>query len=99
MDCLPSSRQPAVEVLLHEVVVDKMRISAADAVDFGGLAGGKILMRIEAPAASEQSLTPQNLVYTGNAAVKSVSRIEQCGVGIRNLLRKSQQICWHWLSA
>src|SRR5258706_1599360 len=54
--------KPFIEVLLHEVVVCQMRIGRTHAIDFSALARRQILLGIDAPAASEQALAPENLV-------------------------------------
>src|SRR5436190_8980253 len=56
------SREPACEVCAHEGVIGEMRVSGADAIDLLHLAGSKRLVRLEAPDAFEQALTPQDFV-------------------------------------
>jgi len=70
----------------HKIVVLQMRIGGADAIDFVGLAGRKIFVGIEAPAAFEQTLAAQNFVDAGDAAMKMMRWIEERGVGIGDLL-------------
>src|SRR5690348_7285145 len=63
-----------------------MRIRSAHAVEFFHLARRKFLMRIKTPAAFQQTLTPQDLMYSWNTSTKLVSRIEDCRVRVVNLL-------------
>src|SRR4051794_27454836 len=66
------SGQPASEVVGHERVVGELRIAPVDAVDLRRLARAQILRGVEAPAALEQALAPQDLVAAGDDAVEGV---------------------------
>src|SRR5580692_7991586 len=63
-----------------------MRIRSADAVDFFHLAWGEFLVGIKTPAAFQQTLTPQDLVYARNTSTKLMSGIEDGRVRVGNLL-------------
>ncbi len=73
-------------MLLYEGIILQMRIRSAHAVDFFHLAWGKFLVGIKTPAAFQQTLTPQDLMYARNTSTKLVSGIEDRGVRIGNLL-------------
>src|ERR1035438_1225776 len=88
------SAQPIVDVRAHEFVVGQLRIERAHAVDLLGLAGRKLLLRIEAPAAGQQTLAAQNLVDAGNASAELVRGVEQRGVGIGQPGGQREQLGW-----
>src|SRR5215218_824502 len=67
----------------------------ANAVDLPHLAGAEALIRIEAPESLHQTLSPQNFVATGNAAMKVVGDIEERAVAIGDAGIKRQQIRRH----
>src|SRR5579872_1218132 len=83
--------KPFIKVLLYECVILKMRIGTAYPIEFGALTGREFFMRIETPAPFEQPLTPQYLMNTRNASVKTVCRIEDCAIRVRDLLSQRQQ--------
>jgi hypothetical protein len=62
--------EPVIEVFADEGVVGKMGIRAGDAVDLFYLTWGEVFVGIEAPAAGEQALAPQDLVDPGDAPAK-----------------------------
>src|SRR5688572_33481210 len=47
----PLSFKPLVTMPCHELVIRQVRISAAHAIDFGGLSGAEHLIRVQAPRA------------------------------------------------
>src|SRR4026207_977556 len=67
-----SSAQPLLEVFLDKLIIGEVRIIAADTIDFLGLPGREHFVRVETPGAFEQSLAPQHLVNSRNAAGKMV---------------------------
>src|SRR5215470_5428725 len=64
--------KPVIQVLLYESIVLEVRVCPRDAVDFFHLSGRKLFVRIEAPAAFQQSLPTKNLVNARDAAMKVV---------------------------
>ena len=68
-----------------EVVVSKVGIGAADAVELLALAGGEALSWVQAPDALQKALPPQYFVDAGYAAVKVVCAVENGGVGVGEL--------------
>src|SRR6266496_3182477 len=87
--------KPIIQMLLHERVILQMWVRSANPIDFLNLARGKVLPRIETPASFEKPLTPQNLMYAGNASAKLVGGIEDCSVRVCDLLGESQQFAWN----
>ena len=79
-------------MLLYKSVVLQVRIRFAYPIYFFDLSGREFFMRIETPSPLEQSLPPQDLMNSRNAAAKLVRRIKDCGVCIGNLLRERQQV-------
>lgn len=65
---------------------------AADAIDLLHLAGAETLGRIEAPDALQQALPTQDLVATGDAAVKIVGDVEEGAVAVGDAGIERQQI-------
>src|SRR5687768_16041119 len=61
-----------------------MRVCAADAVDLGTLTGAERFMRIQTSRACQQPLPPQDFVDTRDVPCKTVSRFEECTVGVGN---------------
>ena len=74
--------QPASEVGLNEVVVIEMGVGLINAVDFLGLAGRELFVRIEAERIAQEPLAAQDLVDARNAARETVRGIEKGGVAI-----------------
>src|SRR5258708_39352549 len=56
------SRQPALEIGVHERIVIEVRIGSADAVDLFLLSGPQCFVRVEAPDACEQPLSAQDFM-------------------------------------
>src|SRR5579859_1728497 len=82
--------KPFIQVLLYEGIIPQMRIRFAHAVDFFHLARGEFLMGIKTPAAFQQALTPQDLMYARNTSTKLVSGIKYSRVRVGNLLGKCE---------
>src|SRR5215831_19864369 len=86
------SRQPALQVRAHEVIVVEVRIGGADAVDLLALSGSQRLLRVKAPDTFEQSLPAQDLVAAGDHAVEAVGRIEDRRVAVSDLRVERQKL-------
>src|SRR5262245_25234278 len=69
-----------------------MRIRGQHAIDLAHLPWTQILMRIEAPAAGEQSLAPQDLVDPGDAAHELVDGIEERRVKVGQFGAERQEL-------
>jgi hypothetical protein len=72
-----------------------VRIGPEDAVDLRGLPRGEILVRVEAVAARQEALSPQDLVQARDAPRKAVPRVEERGIRVgvgtgRRPVRKNQ---------
>src|SRR5687767_423857 len=85
------STQPAIQALLDERIVGQVRIPRQHAIDLGGLSRAQLLVRVQAPAAGEEPLTPQDLVDARNAAGKLMGGVEQRGVGVGQLGAEGEQ--------
>src|SRR5262245_42656839 len=83
---------PPVEIFAHEVIVVQLRIAVIDAINLFHLPGRKVFARVETPATRQQSLSPQNLVQTGDATGEIVLRVEQHGVRIGDFGRPRQRV-------
>src|SRR5437899_2767113 len=79
------SSDPLVEIFFYEGVVVEMGIGAVDAINLFHLSWGKLFSGTQTPASGEQSLATQYLMNAGDAAVETVRRIEEGGVGIGDL--------------
>src|SRR5579859_2269714 len=86
------SREPALDILSHKIVVAGMRITCAHPVDFLHLARRQVFARIQTPATFKKSLAPQDFVQTGDASGKTVSSVEKGGVGVRHFSRTRKQV-------
>src|SRR5688572_33051555 len=84
--------EPLVAVLRDELVVVQVRVRAVDAVDLLRLPGTHRLMRVEAPGAFQQSLSAQDLVDAGDAAVEVVGAVEERGVAVGDFYVEAQQL-------
>src|SRR5882724_6727617 len=69
-----------------------MRIAFAHAIDFLALARRQILVGIKTPAAFEQTLSPQNLMNSGDAPAKLIPWVKNCGICVCDLLGERKQI-------
>jgi hypothetical protein len=63
-------------MLCHELVVLQVRVCPAHAVDLVHLSWRQVLVRVETPAAFEESLAAKNFVQSGDAAREVVPRVE-----------------------
>src|SRR5262249_6412841 len=87
--------KPVIQVLLYEYIVLEVRVCLRDAVDFFHLPGRQLFVRIEAPAAFQQSLPTKNFVNARDAAMKVVHGIEDGGVGVGHLRGERLQFGGH----
>src|SRR5690606_23159799 len=76
------SCEPGGEIFADEIVVGEFRVGVVDAVDFGGLAGRELFVRVEAPGAGHEALFRENAMDAGDAAGEAVGDIEEGGVVI-----------------
>ena len=90
-----SLAQPLLEVFGNEIVIREVRIALTDAIDLRGLPVAECFVGVKAPVAFKQSLTPQHLVNTRDAAGEIVGRVKQHGVGISDLNVPAQQLDWN----
>jgi hypothetical protein len=81
-----------MQVLLHEVVIVQMGISTVNTIDFFALVRTQAVSGIETPDSFKQPLTPKHFVEAGDAARKSISRIEQGRVRVGDFNGASQPI-------
>ena len=75
-----------------ERVVGEIGMLADDAIDLGRLTGAQALVRIETPDAFEQALPAQNLVASGDAAMKIMCDIEEGGIAISHARIEREKI-------
>src|SRR5215472_7112262 len=73
---------PYVPLSTHEFVVFQFRIGATDPVNLLLLAGTEGFLRIQAPNAFKQTLSPQYFMQTSDAAREVVCCIEKRGIAI-----------------
>ena len=78
-------------MLLHELVVGKMRIASQHAIDLVHLPRAQFFLRIQAPSSSEEALAAQNLVDAWNAPGELVSGVEQRRVDVGQLRAEREQ--------
>ena len=75
-----------------ESVVVQLRIGAADAVDFFFLARAERLLRIETPEPLQKTLSSEDFVQAGDAALEIVCGVEEDGVAIGDRDRLRQDV-------
>ena len=78
-----------------EGVVVQMRIGVMDARDFLRLTGRQCLIRIKTPCSRQKSLTSKDFMKAWNTACKTMLRIENRRVTIRDLHSKRQHFRRH----
>ena len=71
-----------MQPVLHEVIVDELRVCGEHPIDLFELSRREILSRIETPATFQNTLPPENLVKPCDTACKSVPDVEQGGIGV-----------------
>ena len=86
-----SASEPLVQMRANERIVRKMRVRAADAIDFGRLAGAEALVRAQAPRAPHEPLPTQHLLNSRDASGEAIRRVEERRVGIGDLHAALQQ--------
>src|ERR1700716_3046936 len=77
--------QPVVQMPANEAVIVQRGVCGVDPVDLFHLARRKIFIRVEAPAALEHALAPQDLMKARNASPETIRCIEERGVAVCNL--------------
>src|SRR3954471_4629759 len=73
-------------------LIAQIGMLATDAVDFSHLAKAETFGRIEAPDALHQSLSPQDFMAAGDAAVKIIADVEERAVAVGNARIERQQV-------
>lgn len=77
-------------MLGDKIVIIEMGVGGADTIDLLKLTGTERFMLVEAPQTFEQALAAQDLVKTGDAAAEGVRSVEEGGVAVRDLVRKTE---------
>src|SRR5688572_13042270 len=81
-------------MLLHELVVRKMRIAGQHAIDLAHLPRTQLLLRIQAPSTGDETLPAENLVDTWNAPGELMPRVEERRIDVRELRADREQAQW-----
>ncbi len=68
----------------HELIVVEMTISLINSIYLARLAGTEPFGFIETPDSLQQTLAPQHFVNAGDATVKTIGRVEERGIAVRD---------------
>ncbi|CAD78414.1 hypothetical protein-signal peptide and transmembrane prediction [Rhodopirellula baltica SH 1] len=79
------STQPPAQIFAYECVVMEVRVGGDHTIDFFGLTAGKDFVWIEAPCSGQQALATKHFVDSRDATSKTVGRIEESRIAIRDL--------------